>query len=130
MIRRPPRSTLFPYTTLFRSLNLGNNAIKFTSQGSIRVDVAESEGAGPPMVAIQVVDTGIGVKAEDQDKLFRKFQRVNGELCMEGSGLGLYLCRKLSELIGGRIEVESQYGRGSRFTLLIPACPSTDTNEH
>src|SRR5258707_10487293 len=69
MIRRPPRSTLFPYTTLFRSLNLGNNAIKFTSQGSIRVDVAESEGAGPPMVAIQVVDTGIGVKAEDQDKL-------------------------------------------------------------
>jgi PAS domain S-box-containing protein len=101
-------------------LNLANNAIKFTACGSVRLEVADAPGDDPPMVAVHVADTGAGIKPENQEKLFRPFERVNGGSRVEGTGLGLYLCRKLAELIGGRIEFESEFGRGSRFTLLIP----------
>jgi PAS domain S-box-containing protein len=113
--------------------NLGNNAIKFTPEGSVRLELADAPGNdtsnatnndtpgnGAPMAAIHVVDTGIGIKPEDQEKLFRAFERIDGGSRVEGAGLGLYLCRKLAELIGGRIEFQSEYGHGSRFTLLIP----------
>jgi protein-histidine pros-kinase len=103
-------------------VNLVNNAIKFTPQGSVRLELTDAPGDGPPRAAIHVVDTGAGIKPEDQEKLFRAFERVESTAREEGTGLGLHLCRKLADLIGGRIEVESEFGRGSRFTLLIPKC--------
>ena len=101
-------------------LHLGNNAIKFTPQGSVRVEVSEWAANGQSGAAVRVVDTGVGIKAEDQSKLFQGFERINPEARAVGAGIGLYLCRKLAGLIGGRIELESEYGKGSRFTLLIP----------
>jgi PAS domain S-box-containing protein len=101
-------------------LHLGNNAIKFTPQGSVRVEMSEWAANGQSGAAVRVVDTGVGIKAEDQSKLFQGFERINPEARAVGAGIGLYLCRKLAGLIGGRIELESEYGKGSRFTLLIP----------
>jgi|SRR5579863_1435245 len=101
-------------------LNLGGNAIKFTAKGSVRLELTASPGADPPMASVHIVDTGMGIKLEDQGRLFQVFERMNPESAVEGTGLGLHLCEKLADLIGGRIEFESEFGRGSRFTLLLP----------
>jgi signal transduction histidine kinase len=101
-------------------LNLANNAIKFTAQGSVRLELAHVSRDGAQFAAIHVVDTGIGIKPEDKEKLFGSFQRLNEESHIEGTGLGLYLSGKLVKLIGGHVEFESEYGRGSRFMVLVP----------
>ena len=67
-----------------------------------------------------MIDTGIGIRAEDKENMFQAFQQVNDDHRAEGTGLGLYLSRKLAVLIQGRIELESEYGKGSVFRLLIP----------
>jgi two-component system phosphate regulon sensor histidine kinase PhoR len=69
--------------------------------------------------AIHVVDTGAGIKAEDQQKLFQSFERIN-DARTNGAGIGLYLSRKLAGMIGARIELQSEYGKGSRFTVFLP----------
>jgi signal transduction histidine kinase len=98
-------------------INLTNNAIKFTERGSVRLELGERNG----FAAVDVIDTGIGVRQEDQPKLFMAFKQLHpGTVLREGSGLGLYLSGRLAALIGGRIEFESEYGRGSRFTVLVP----------
>ena len=97
--------------------NLGNNAIKFTSRGSVRIEVGENGENG---AAIHVVDTGAGIKVEDQQKLFQSFERINPDARTNGGGIGLYLSWKLAGLIGARIEVQSECGKGSRFTLFLP----------
>jgi len=100
-------------------INLANNAIKFTEKGSVKLRLRERDGEG--LAAIDVIDTGVGVRSEEQAKLFRAFQQLQaGKPGREGTGLGLYLSGRLAELIQGRIEFESEYGQGSRFTLLIP----------
>jgi PAS domain S-box-containing protein len=96
-------------------LNLCNNAVKFTDAGAVRV-VARAAANG---VEIAVSDTGIGIRAEDQGRLFKVFSQV-GEGHSEGSGLGLHLSLKLAELIGGRLQFESEVGHGSRFWLVLP----------
>lgn len=101
-------------------LNLGSNAIKFTDRGTVRIALEQIGNNGSFHAAIHVVDTGIGIDVEDQAKLFNAFQQVGAARKRDGTGLGLYLCQKLAELLGGRIELESEYGRGSRFTFLIP----------
>ena len=101
-------------------LNLTSNAIKFTPRGSVAIEVAAREGMCGE-VEIAVVDTGIGISAEDQQSLFSAFMQV-GEARLrrvEGTGLGLHLSRKLAELMGGTLAVESAPGRGSRFTLTL-----------
>ncbi len=110
--------------------NLGSNAIKFTSQGSVRLELAEESGNGLSMAVLHVVDTGMGIKPEDQQRLFQAFERLNSGSREEGTGLGLHLCRKLATLIGGRIEMESEYGRGSRFTLVIPRAGDSAGGAH
>jgi len=103
-------------------INLTNNAIKFTEKGSVRLDVLHHHSeTGATATHIQVADTGIGVRPEDKMKLFQAFSRVNTEDARpsEGTGLGLHLSQKLAELIGGYITLESEYGRGSRFTLVL-----------
>jgi Amt family ammonium transporter len=102
--------------------NLVNNAIKFTPHhGS--VIIAASEGA--PGTIVEVRDTGIGIKPEDQQRLFEEFRQVDGSTSRgyEGVGLGLALSKRLVELQGGQIWVESAPGRGSIFRFLIPRLP-------
>jgi len=100
--------------------NLGSHAIKLTESGSVRVELADWPGQGPGWAAVHVVDTGKGLRTEEQENLLRALERAASGYQPDGLGLGLHLCVKLAALIGGRIEFQSEYGRGSRFTLLIP----------
>ena len=79
-------------------------------------------GRGAKLIEFSVTDTGIGVRAEDQAKLFGAFARVESAAIgrTEGTGLGLHLSQQLAHLLGGRIDFDSQYERGSTFKLLIP----------
>jgi signal transduction histidine kinase len=111
-------------------LNLANNAVKFTDSGSIRI-VVRNEGDG---VQFDVIDTGIGIKPEQLANLFQAFRQVDGSArrVYEGTGLGLYLCKKLVNMLGGSIGAESNFGAGSRFHFSLPASPPpqpSTTNE-
>ena len=111
--------------------NLLSNAIKFTDPGghvTVTADTAVSgDASGSTVLRIRVADTGIGIKAEDQVRIFEKFERGDSTSAreQEGTGLGLALTRKLVELHGGQISVESEgvKGRGSMFTVLLPLTP-------
>jgi signal transduction histidine kinase len=99
-------------------LNLTNNAIKFTEQGSVRIELRQQPDSGYPLPAIRVVDTGIGMRLEEQAELFQAFRRVgNSVRRRDGTGLGLHVSRKLAELLGATITVQSEPGKGSIFTL-------------
>jgi protein-histidine pros-kinase len=104
-------------------INLCNNAIKFTEQGQVGIELDDCSQDGRHVAKITVRDTGIGIKPEDQVKLFQAFTQVGngGARRYEGTGLGLHLSQKLSELLGGRIGFESEHGNGSAFTLTLPA---------
>lgn len=101
-------------------LNLINNAIKFTDRGSITLcaDVMAAEAA----VHIRVVDTGIGIEPDDLAALFQPFRQIDTglERQHEGTGLGLAICKRLSELMGGSISVDSRWGKGSTFEVVLP----------
>jgi len=103
-------------------INLTNNAIKFTERGSVSIAMETAERAGRGVLVLSVTDTGAGISPADQERLFRPFTRVGhgsgGRT--EGTGLGLYLCRKLAELMQGHIEMRSEVGHGSRFALVLP----------
>ena len=98
--------------------NLVENAIKYTLRGDVVVDITGNDSK----VILSVTDTGIGIPREDQPHLFQKFYRVDNSDTREigGTGLGLYLCRRLAETMGGRIWVESEYKKGSTFFVEIP----------
>jgi signal transduction histidine kinase len=100
--------------------NLLSNAVKFTPDGG-GVSLQARQSTAQEM-EISVSDTGIGMKAEDMPKLFHEFSQIESayDKNYEGTGLGLALSRKLVELHGGRIWVESDFGQGSRFTFVIP----------
>ena len=102
--------------------NLVNNAVKFTSHhGRVTISAVET----PSGTVVEVRDTGIGIKPEDQPRLFEEFRQVDGSTSRgyEGIGLGLALSKRLVELQGGQIWVESAPGRGSAFRFLIPRLP-------
>ena len=102
--------------------NLVNNAIKFTPHhGTVLISAVETE----PGTVVEVRDTGIGIKPEDQARLFEEFRQVDGSTSRgyEGVGLGLALSKRLVELQGGQIWVESAPGSGSTFRFLIPRLP-------
>ncbi|MBI1878165.1 MAG: PAS domain S-box protein, partial [Chloroflexi bacterium] len=101
-------------------INLTNNAIKFTERGTVRLALTQRQANGRRLTEISILDTGIGIRPEDQAKLFQAFQQVDTTRRFEGTGLGLHLSQKLAHLLGGHIEFESEYGQGSRFTLVIP----------
>jgi signal transduction histidine kinase/CheY-like chemotaxis protein len=98
--------------------NLLSNAIKFTERGSVRVWAA-AEG---DIVRIVVSDTGIGIPANELPRIFEEFTQVETPLQrrVRGTGLGLPLCKKFAELLGGQLTVESTPGKGSAFTLILP----------
>jgi len=101
-------------------VNFLSNAVKFTREGGVTVRLLR--GIKYP-VAISVSDTGIGIPVEKRELIFEAFKQADGSTSRRfgGTGLGLTISRELATLIGGRIEVESEAGKGSTFTLLLPA---------
>ncbi|GGA41600.1 response regulator [Dyella nitratireducens] len=104
-------------------INLGNNAIKFTDQGGrISFEAERTMVDGLYCCEIRVADTGCGIRPEDQDALFQAFSQIDqaSEHPIEGTGLGLYLSKRLAVMQNGSISFESEYGRGSTFKLILP----------
>ena len=98
-------------------INLLSNAIKFTPEGgSVRV-LLSGDGRS---ARLEVVDTGVGIAADDQASIFEAFKQAPAAAGLEGTGLGLTLARQLVEAHGGTIDLESEVGRGSRFTVVLP----------
>ena len=102
-------------------INLLNNAIKFTEQGSVRISLAQREEDGNVVTEMSITDSGAGIREEDQAKLFQAFSQLDSTSTrhVEGAGLGLYLCQNLANAIGGALFFNSDYGQGSTFTLAL-----------
>jgi signal transduction histidine kinase len=102
-------------------VNLLGNAVKFTDRGQVRVTMSATARA----VRIEVADTGIGIPVDELPRLFRPFAQVDTGLTRRhgGTGLGLYISRRLATMLGGHIEVESEPGKGSRFSVVLPLAP-------
>ena len=100
--------------------NLISNALKFTERGHVTVRARETSGFGE----FTVEDTGIGISSQHYDTIFEEFGQIDSPLQrrVKGTGLGLTLSRKLAELLGGTLSVDSEPGRGSTFTLSVPLC--------
>jgi len=123
-------------------VNLLGNAVKYTYEGGIviRTRLVDSlPDSGPPSterrafsstpwIGIQVIDTGIGIDKADQSRIFEEFEQIDagprGNSAERGTGLGLAISRRLAALIGGMVELESEPGKGSTFTLWLPVDPS------
>jgi signal transduction histidine kinase len=98
-------------------VNLLGNAVKFTDRGGVRLDFACTERE----LRFRVHDTGMGIAPEHQARLFQPFSQLDGGLTRRhgGTGLGLYISRRLAELLGGHIELQSELGQGATFTLVL-----------
>jgi signal transduction histidine kinase/DNA-binding response OmpR family regulator len=105
--------------------NLLSNAGKFTSNGSVTLTVCRETAEGGAWISFRVRDTGIGMTAEEQQRLFQAFSQADASTTRRfgGTGLGLAISRQLSQMMGGTILVESEVGKGSTFTLRLPAEP-------
>ncbi|KQS36968.1 ATP-binding protein [Pedobacter sp. Leaf194] len=103
-------------------INLLSNAIKFTERGQINLEVKYESINGKALLTSTVTDTGIGINKDDMQKLFLPFSQINPSLTRKfgGAGLGLVICRKLAEMMGGNISASSEIDKGSKFTLRIP----------
>jgi signal transduction histidine kinase/DNA-binding response OmpR family regulator/serine phosphatase RsbU (regulator of sigma subunit) len=108
-------------------LNLVSNALKYTLHGSVRVELHRRDGA----VELSVIDTGVGIAVEEQDRVFERFFRSSNQAgrSFEGSGIGLALVSELVKLHGGSVGVDSTPGRGSTFTVSIPARDSSEVKD-
>ena len=105
-------------------INIANNAVKFTKKGQVVLKVGfECIEEEEILLLISVSDTGIGIKKEDMERLFESFQQVDSKRNrnIEGTGLGLTICKKLLELMNGKIWVESEYGKGSCLLYTSPS---------
>ncbi|MEQ9364792.1 MAG: response regulator, partial [Leptospirales bacterium] len=101
-------------------VNLLGNAIKFTEEGSVTVEVVPADGRPPLTYAFRVSDTGIGIPPEKQERIFDAFSQADNSTTREfgGTGLGLTISKRLSELMHGTIDLQSEAGRGSTFSLI------------
>jgi CheY-like chemotaxis protein len=101
--------------------NLLSNAIKYTPEGEVALDISFQQTASEVRLRFSVKDTGIGIRAEDIPELFSEYHQLDAKAnrAVEGTGLGLPISLKLAEHMGGKIEVESEYGCGSVFTAII-----------
>lgn len=114
------------FTTIFE--NLISNAIKFTNNGGVLVNCYSESKDGSEFVVIEVSDTGIGISPNNIKLIFEEFRQVSEGLSRsyEGTGLGLTIAKRYTELLGGKISVESTPGAGSTFRLEFPKSTSTD----
>ncbi len=103
-------------------INLLNNAVKFTNEGTITLTVRMQMTEDGTKLLIDVADTGCGIRKEDMEHLFESFERVEnrGLHKIEGTGLGLSICQNMIEMMKGQISVESEYGKGTTFHVMIP----------
>jgi len=102
--------------------NLIGNAVKYTHDGSINVVASTRTQEGNKLIVFEVIDTGIGIPESKQKRIFEAFEQADTSTTRKygGSGLGLTICRNLVQLMDGRIELESQEGKGSTFRILLP----------
>jgi Amt family ammonium transporter len=100
--------------------NIINNAIKFTEKGAITISVRYVSDA--KNIEFRVADTGIGISTEEMAKIFERFYQVDSSQTRSfgGVGLGLYIVKEFTELLGGKLAVESERDKGSTFTVTIP----------
>ena len=111
--------------------NLLSNAIKFTEHGGVTLTIApRTSPTGSVTVEFSVADTGIGISEDKLEVIFEAFQQADGTTSRQfgGTGLGLSICKELTRLLGAELTVESELGRGSTFTLLLPVEPSASAN--
>ncbi|HZL37129.1 MAG TPA: PAS domain S-box protein [Tepidisphaeraceae bacterium] len=103
--------------------NLLSNASKFTENGTVRLEVTRPESAGAPWLSFAVTDTGIGMTPEQLEKLFTPFTQADASTTRKfgGTGLGLAISRRFAEMMGGDVTVTSESGKGSVFTVRLPA---------
>ncbi len=99
-------------------LNLVGNAIKFTDTGEVAIKASASNGH----YSVSVCDTGPGISEADQRKLFQEFQQADNSITRKkgGTGLGLAISKRIVEMHGGQIRLESQLGKGSTFSITLP----------
>jgi len=110
--------------------NLLSNAVKYTDEGTVALAVGETEDAEfGPALRISVRDTGVGIKPQEQQHLFKEFTQIDGSSRRRvgGTGLGLCIAQQYANMHGGRIDVVSEFGKGSEFTLLLPIKPDEAT---
>ena len=100
--------------------NLINNAVKFTERGGVKIELDPPKNGN---LKIKVIDTGTGIKEDDFEKIFKSFQQLDMTSTKreQGTGLGLYLSKKVMNILGGDIIVDSKYNLGSTFSILLPA---------
>ena len=99
-------------------MNILSNAVKYTKKGSIRFVIESVISGNKDILTFKVIDTGIGIKKADNAKLFEKFERLDQEQTdIQGTGLGLVITKKLLDLMGGKISFESEYQKGTTFTI-------------
>ena len=117
-------STITTDSTRLRQclLNLLSNACKFTKDGDVSLKVSRRALDGEPMIAFDVADTGIGMSQEQMQRLFEAFTQADASVTRRfgGTGLGLAITRKLARLLGGEVQVVSEVGTGSTFSLFVP----------
>jgi signal transduction histidine kinase/FixJ family two-component response regulator len=111
--------------------NLMSNACKFTDHGTISLDVSQSTMEGQEWIRFRVKDTGIGISAKQQEKLFQEFTQADATISRKygGTGLGLAISYRFVQMMKGRISVESQEGHGSTFTVYLPVQVTLDVTE-
>jgi signal transduction histidine kinase len=107
-------------------INLVGNAIKFTDTGEVVIKATATDGS----FHLSVCDTGPGISAADQAKLFQEFQQADNAVTRKkgGTGLGLAISKRIVEMHGGKIWVESQLGRGSTFAFMLPVMVAQQVN--
>jgi signal transduction histidine kinase len=109
-------------------VNLLSNAAKFTNEGEVYLDAVAPDGE----VRFAVRDTGIGIPEDRINRIWEPFWQVQQSRTRVagGTGLGLSVVRRLTELLGGRVEVESKVGRGTSFTVILPRRATTETRDN
>ena len=101
-------------------MNILSNAVKYTKEGSIKFTIESVISGNRCILTFKVADTGIGIKKADNAKLFEEFQRLDQERSdIQGSGLGLVITKKLLDLMGGKISFQSEYQKGTTFTVVL-----------
>ena len=104
-------------------INLVSNGIKFTEQGGVQVNVSLEQHGEERFIRFDVEDTGIGISPERQDAIYESFTQADGSTTRKfgGTGLGLTITKRLTALLGGSLSLRSEPGKGSVFTLSVPA---------